>query len=140
MQFVSTVSSFPYIVIRHNVDFCKNEHRFMPLIIFHLNCILLLMMKMNKKQFLFHSWNIRAEGPLKCCLNLVFACYSVDIFIVKRANGQIIMTNKKHWCTKVMGRKNFQESINYCFHKQKVTVYSLHNMYVWVCLKPRENI
>ena len=27
--------------------------------------------------------------------------------------------------TKVMGRKNFQESI-----KQKVTVYSLHNMYV----------
>ena len=32
--------------------------------------------------------------------------------------------------TKVMGRKNFQESINYCFHKQKVTVYCLHNMYV----------
>ena len=32
--------------------------------------------------------------------------------------------------TKVMGRKNFQESINYCFYKQKVTVYSLHNMYV----------
>ena len=30
--------------------------------------------------------------------------------------------------TKVMGRKNFQESINFCFHKQKVTVYSLHNM------------
>ena len=29
-----------------------------------------------------------------------------------------------------MGRKNFQESINYCFHKQKVTVYFLHNMYV----------
>ena len=42
--------------------------------------------------------------------------------------------------TKVMGRKNFQESINYCFHKQKVTVYSLHNMYVdYLCLKPREN-
>ena len=28
--------------------------------------------------------------------------------------------------TKVMGRKQFQESINYCFHKQKVAV----NMYV----------
>ena len=34
----------------------------MPLIIFHLNCILLLMMKMNRKQFLFHSGKIRAEG------------------------------------------------------------------------------
>ena len=34
--------------------------------------------------------------------------------------------------TKVMGRKNFHESINYCFHKQKVTVYSLHNMYMYV--------
>ena len=62
MQFVSTVSSFLHIMIRHNVDFCKNEPRFMPLIIFHLICILLLMMKMNKKQFLFHSWKIRAEG------------------------------------------------------------------------------
>ena len=29
---------------------------------FHLNCILFLMMKMNKKQFLFHSWKIGAEG------------------------------------------------------------------------------
>ena len=36
----------------------------MPLIIFHLNCILLLMMKMNKKQFLFQSWRIRAEGQI----------------------------------------------------------------------------
>ena len=62
MQFVSTVSSFLHIMIRHNVDFCKNEPRFMPLKTFHLNCILLLMMKMNKKQFLFHSWKIRAEG------------------------------------------------------------------------------
>ena len=51
-----------HIMIRHNVDFCKNEPRFMPLIIFHWNCILLLMMEMNKKQFLFHSWKIRAEG------------------------------------------------------------------------------
>ena len=62
MQFFYTVSSFLHIVIRHNVDFCKNEPRFVPLIIVHLNCILLLMMKMNKKQFLFHSWKIRAEG------------------------------------------------------------------------------
>ena len=57
MKFVSTVSSFLHIMIRNNVDFCKNEPRFMPVIIFHLNCILLLIMKMNKKQFLF-----RAEG------------------------------------------------------------------------------
>ena len=53
-----------HIMIRHNVDFCKNEPRFMPLIIFHWNCILLLMMEMNKKQFLFHSWKIRAEGRI----------------------------------------------------------------------------
>ena len=58
MQCISTVSSFLHIMIRHNVDFCKNEPRFMPLIIFHLNCIILLMMKMNKKQFLFHSWKV----------------------------------------------------------------------------------
>ena len=62
MQFISTVSRFLHIMIRYNVDFCKNASRFMPLIILHLNCILLLMMKMNKKQFLFHSWKIRAEG------------------------------------------------------------------------------
>ena len=34
----------------------------MPQIIFHLNCILLLMMRIKKKQFLFHSSQIRAEG------------------------------------------------------------------------------
>ena len=62
--YFSTVSSFLHIMIRHNVDFCKNESRFMPLIIFHLNCILLLIMKMNKKPFLFHSWEIRAEGQI----------------------------------------------------------------------------
>ena len=44
-----------------------------------------------------------------------------------------------------MGRKKFQESINYCFRKQKVTVYSLHNMYVGEfrgdpLFKSRENI
>ena len=36
----------------------------MSLIIFHWNCILLLMMEMNKKQFLFHSWKIRAEDRI----------------------------------------------------------------------------
>ena len=49
-------------MIGHNVDFCKNDPHFMPQIIFHLNCILLLMMRINKKQFLFHSSQIRAEG------------------------------------------------------------------------------
>ena len=76
MQFVSTVSNFLHIMIRHNVDFCKNEPRFMPLIIFHLNCILLLMMKMNKKQFLFHSWKIRAEGRILLKPFLFFSCHS----------------------------------------------------------------
>ena len=42
-------------MIRHKIDFCKNEPRFMPLINFHLNCILLLMMNINSKQFLFYS-------------------------------------------------------------------------------------
>ena len=45
--------------------------------------------------------------------------------------------------TKVMGRKNFHESINYFFHKQKVTVYricmSMSSEEI-LCLKPRENI
>ena len=76
MQFFSTVSSFLHNMIRHYVDFCKNEPRFMPLISFHVNCILLLMMKMNKKQFLFHFLKIKAEGrsPLIICIffNCVF--------------------------------------------------------------------
>ena len=38
---------------------------------FRLNCILLLMMKMNIKQFLFHSQRIRAEGPLKTKCRLI---------------------------------------------------------------------
>ena len=82
MQFVSTVSSFVHIMIRHNVDFCKNEPRFMLLIIFHLNCILLLMMKMNKKQFLFHSWKIRAEGrsPL---IEFIFVYITLEAFSPK---------------------------------------------------------
>ena len=64
MQFVSTVSSFLHIMIKHIVDFCKNEPRFMPQIIFHLNCIVLLMMKINKKQFIFHEkLEQRVEAP-----------------------------------------------------------------------------
>ena len=49
-------------MLRHNVDFCKNEPRFMSLIIFHLNCSLLLMMKMNKNNFYFIHEKIRVEG------------------------------------------------------------------------------
>ena len=64
VQFLSTVSSFLYIMIRHKIDFCNNEPRFMPLIICHLNCIILLMLKINSKQFLFYSWKIRSEGRI----------------------------------------------------------------------------
>ena len=85
MQFVSTVSSFLHtcIMIRHTVDFCKNEPRFMSLIIFHSNCILLLMMKMNKKQFLFHSWKIRAEGQIP----LIKTWNVTDFLIMFKMNG-----------------------------------------------------
>lgn len=34
----------------------------MPLVIFHLNHILLFIVKMNKEHFLFHMWKIRVEG------------------------------------------------------------------------------
>ena len=62
MQFVSTVSSFLHIMIRHTVDFCKNEPRFIPLIIFHLNYIFYYWWwKWIRNIFLFHSWKIRAE-------------------------------------------------------------------------------
>ena len=67
MQFVSTVSSFLHFMIRHNVDFCKNEPRFMSIIIFYLNCFLLLMMKMNKK----------------CFFNFIHPLYSVFFIFVK---------------------------------------------------------
>ena len=39
MQFVSIVSSFLHIMITHDVEFCKNEPRFMPSIIFELYSI-----------------------------------------------------------------------------------------------------
>ena len=53
--------------VKTYVNFCKNEPRFMPLTIFHLNRILLLMMKIIIKQFSLQSWKIRAEcwNPLK---------------------------------------------------------------------------
>ena len=53
----SAVSSFLHIMITHNIDFCKTKPPFS-----HLNRILLLMMKMDTKQFLFHLCKIRAEG------------------------------------------------------------------------------
>ena len=36
-------------MIRHDIDFCKNERRFMPLNIFHLNRILFLMIPFSDK-------------------------------------------------------------------------------------------
>ena len=100
MQFVYTVSSFLHIMIRHNVDFCKNEPLFIPLIIFHLNCILLLMMKMNKKQFLFHSWKIRAEGriPLSYMETKLIDKKSFSLLISKGSmshNGGVLFPHKE---------------------------------------------
>ena len=48
----------------NNVESCENELRFRPLTIFHLNPIHLLMVKMTRKQFLFHLGKIRAEDGL----------------------------------------------------------------------------
>ena len=58
VKLLSTGTSFLLsIMTTQNVDFRKNELRFMPLTIctclFYLNPILLLMMKMTTKQFLF---------------------------------------------------------------------------------------
>ena len=39
MQFLCTGSSFLHIMRTYNVCFCKNELRFMPLTIFHLNIL-----------------------------------------------------------------------------------------------------
>ena len=52
-----------YFRITHlSVDagFCKNKLCFKPLNSFDMKCTLLLMVKMNIKQFLFHSSKIRA--------------------------------------------------------------------------------
>ena len=58
VKLLSTGTSFLLnIMTTQNIDFLKNELPFMPLTIctclFHLNPILLLMMKMTTKQFLF---------------------------------------------------------------------------------------
>ena len=49
---LSTESSFLHIMVTHNVEYCKSKLRFIPLTIFHLNDILLLIVKMTTKQFL----------------------------------------------------------------------------------------
>ena len=69
-------------MIRHNVDFFKNEPRFMPLNIFHLNSILMLMIKINIKEFLFHKWKIRAEGysSLNILLSYSPSCHGIINF------------------------------------------------------------
>ena len=59
VQFLSTGSSFPHIMITHNVDFCQNELSFMPLTIPHLNPVLLLMIKMRRTNFYFISDKLR---------------------------------------------------------------------------------
>ena len=70
VKLLSTGTSFLLsIMTTQNVDFRKNEpdplhaelHVTSCTCIFHLNPILLLMMKMSTKQFLFHFRKIRAE-------------------------------------------------------------------------------
>ena len=55
-------------MIRQNVDFRENEQvvRFVPLTIFHLNFILLLLMKMNVSQYFSHLLKLeqRIDFPL----------------------------------------------------------------------------
>ena len=51
---------------------------FMPLVIFHLICILLLMMEMNKTQFLFHSRKFWAAGKNTYSLSLIISNYFLD--------------------------------------------------------------
>ena len=96
VQFVSTVSRFLHIMISHNIEFCKNEPRYTPLTIFHLNCILLLVMKMNRKQFLFYSWKIRAEGRISLnqwmAQEVIFYTISTNINTI--SEGHVI---KSEW-------------------------------------------
>ena len=107
MRFVSTVSSFLHIMIIHNVDFCKNKTRFMPLIIFHFNCILLLMMKINKKQFLFHSWKISVEGRIPLItwlITTVWGVTRVNIYCVRVTWGNtycVRVARGNHYCVRV---------------------------------------
>ena len=54
-----------YIVITRNVDFCKNELRFLPFTIFHLNLILLIMMmKMTTIQFFILFVKYKSRGSM----------------------------------------------------------------------------
>ena len=76
LQYLCTGSSFLHIMITHNVGFCKNELRFMPLTIFHLNPILLLMMKMTRKNFLFHLSEQSIVVPYMF-LNSYKHCYDI---------------------------------------------------------------
>ena len=108
MQFIYTVSSFLHIMIRHNVDFCKNEPRFMPVINFHLNCILLLMMKMNKKQFLFQSWKIRAEGQSPLNQLTTLHGNSCKIIVMKRIYP-------KSFCTEIDAKSLVNQTLH-LFH------------------------
>ena len=72
------------LLILSYVDFCQNESRFMPPSIFHLNRILMLMTKINIKQYLFHTWKIRAEGYstlfhlCSSVLNVKFEMFDTD--------------------------------------------------------------
>ena len=80
---------------------------FMPLVIFHLICILLLMMKMNKKQFLFHSRKIRAEGqiPLSWTLllsPLLFQIISWILINYKRTIRYFWYTKIPKWTLKCL--------------------------------------
>ena len=56
MQFLFTGSGFLHIMIIYNFCFCKILLCFMSLTYFFLNPILLLMIKMTRKQFIFHLW------------------------------------------------------------------------------------
>ena len=73
----------------------------------------------------FKALNKNAINFINLLLPVGFVC-----FYRLPEGGRLYDTRSIGARTKVMGRKNFQESINYCFHKQKVTVFSLHNMYV----------
>ena len=81
----------------HNVDFSKNELRFMPLTIFNLNPILLLMMKRTRKHFLFRKLcNSRKSLNLNLSLfrpeseNLTFCLQDVRFNRLRRQEKQDI--------------------------------------------------
>ena len=56
VQILCTGSGFLHFMITHNINFCKNELRVMPLTLFLLNPVLLLMMKIIRKQTIFISF------------------------------------------------------------------------------------